>query len=191
MVAFTGHLVDHPAKPPEKRGRFPDEPALIDAVKAAVADRLAGLDASVGYSSGGNGSDLLFAEALLERGGELHVVLPFDCGEFIATSVDFGFDAMAEWRRRFERVLKRATVHQLSDVPYGGDDGLFAAANDAIQSLALERADREGRAAVALAVIDPASAGARGGAAEFLETWSRRGGRVERILLDELRRKSS
>ena len=46
--------------------------------------------ALVAYGSLACGADMLVAEAILARGGELHVVLPFAEEDFLKTSVHVG-----------------------------------------------------------------------------------------------------
>jgi hypothetical protein len=61
----------------------------------------------VGYSSAACGSDILFLEAMLDRRGEVVVVLPYEREQFIRDSVTVIPDS--KWRTRFERVLEHAT----------------------------------------------------------------------------------
>ena len=65
-------------------------------VECAIKDALKRLNAVIGFCSLGSGSDILFAEKMLERdGAELHVVLPFDLDDFRLTSVDYGLASMS------------------------------------------------------------------------------------------------
>src|SRR3990170_8207932 len=57
----------------------------------------------VAYGSLACGADILVAEAILARGGELHVVLPFDEEDFLRASVHVGG---AEWADRYAVVRK-------------------------------------------------------------------------------------
>jgi hypothetical protein len=70
------------------------------------------------YGALAAGADIRIAEAVLEFGAELHVVLPVQVPEFRRASVDrFG----SHWRTRFDRVLERAsTVRVAGD----GSDGM-------------------------------------------------------------------
>jgi len=78
--------------------------------KAAGADpdeTMTALDPDIGFGFGAlaAGAELLAAEALLERGAELHVVLPSDPASFAARFVDpFG----ESWRRRFKAAMAGA-----------------------------------------------------------------------------------
>jgi len=98
---YTGHMVDQPGR---ILPRFPIE--LEAAVAAAVRQRLEILRPMAAYGSAACGSDILCLEAMLELGGETHIVLPFPPAEFHRVSVDF---APGRWGERFERVLAAAS----------------------------------------------------------------------------------
>lgn len=74
-----------------------------DAVRAAVATLAPGF----GYGALAAGADILAAEAILDAGGELHVVLPSDPADFADSSVD---PYSGEWRRRYDRLLAEAAT---------------------------------------------------------------------------------
>lgn len=190
IVIFAGHLLDHPERivRDDYQPRFPPAPELIDAVRAAIREKLEVLHARVGYSGVACGADLLFCDELLKRGGALHVILPFDKHDFYRTSVDFGMsDEMAEWRARCDRVLDQATeVHYATQDRYLNDAVLFAYGNSFAQGLALIRAERVGLTPAALCVFDPQSPGTVG-TVDFLRRNKRRGCRVEVINLATLR----
>ncbi len=131
VVHFTGHMIAAPGAP----GRFPAE-AEAEA-GAAIAERLDELDARFGYGSIACGADTLFAEALLARGGELNLVLPFAFDEFLDTSVRNGGPG---WERRVRECLARAaTVTYATEDHYLGDDELFGYASRLAMGLALLR----------------------------------------------------
>src|SRR4029079_10210203 len=73
VVVFSGHMIDHPERPDP---RFPADPQLEERVRASLDASLDRMRAVIGYVSGACGGDILFAEALLARQGELHVVFP-------------------------------------------------------------------------------------------------------------------
>jgi hypothetical protein len=86
----------------------------------------------------GQRGDILWAEALQERGCELHVVLPFVLDEFIAKSVA---DVGNRWVARFRQCLKAATsVTFATEDSFFGDDVLYAYCAQLAISLALVRA---------------------------------------------------
>lgn len=61
----------------------------------------------IGFSSAACGSDIVFAEAMLRRGAEVHVVLPIPAADYRSLSVEP--NGMRGWGRRFDAVLRRAT----------------------------------------------------------------------------------
>jgi tetratricopeptide (TPR) repeat protein len=196
VVVFSGHLLDSPERrasgaPP----RFPRQPALVSAVESAIREKVEALNAKVGYCSLGCGGDILFAEAMLDRGAELHVVLPFGQQDFRRTSVDFGQDA-AEWRgwrRRFDSILDRvereskSRVHYVTHEPYLGSRELFEFANTVLQGLAVLRSRERASEPAALVLIDRSSADSAGGTADFTATWVGAGYRAEEINLAAIR----
>jgi class 3 adenylate cyclase/tetratricopeptide (TPR) repeat protein len=179
IVAFAGHMIDHPTRPVP---RFPPDPALENRVRQKITEELIALNATVGYCSAACGADLLFAECMVERGAELHIVLPFDRQDFYATSVDFGMAAMAGWRQRCDAILARATaVHYATTEPFLGDTVLFEFVNTFTQGLAVSRAGQLGAEPWALVVLDPAAKTLVGGTTYFVKRWTA-GGRKARVI---------
>lgn len=179
VVVFSGHMIDHPDRV-SKRGlaeRFPPSPAMEEALGREIGRRLDAIDPVAGYSSAACGSDILFAEQVLERGRELHVVLPFDLEDFYRTSVDFGLKEMAGWRRRCDAVLAKAQVHYATAERYLGDDALFDFTNRIMQGLAILRGGHFGVAARALVAFDQTNQNAGGGGTQGFAAQWRRGAR--------------
>lgn len=130
---FTGHMIDAPGRNPP---RFP--PEREGEIRAAIEAEVEALDLRIGYSSAACGGDLLFIEAMLARGAEVNVVLPFAKGDFIETSLRFAGEA---WVARFERALERASdVQYVTAERHLGDDRLFGFGNRFMSGLALLRA---------------------------------------------------
>jgi hypothetical protein len=100
VIHYTGHMIAAEGA----GGRFPA--AREAQVAAQIAGVLARERVGFGYGALACGADILFAEALLARGAELHVVLPFEREEFIAVSVA---PAGAGWVERFHACLARAS----------------------------------------------------------------------------------
>lgn len=118
VVAFAGHMIDAPGR------ATPRFPAVIESkVKESIRGAIRTLHASIGYCSLACGGDILFAEAMIEEGGELHILMPFDKEEFIQTSLQF---AGEEWVNRFEKIYSKYPVTSLTKDTYGGNDDLFA-----------------------------------------------------------------
>ncbi|HTZ34559.1 MAG TPA: tetratricopeptide repeat-containing protein, partial [Stellaceae bacterium] len=114
VLHYSGHIIAAPGA----AGRFPADQE--DRVRREIAAALAAADIGFGYGSLAAGADILFAEALLERGASVHVVLPFDEREFIEQSVR---RSGRGWVGRYRRCLAAATsVRYATRDRYLGDD---------------------------------------------------------------------
>lgn len=121
------------------------------ALAARVAEALDRYDVRAGFGPLACGADLLIAEALLARGGELHVVLPFAEDDFIAESVLCGGP---EWLARYEACRDAAhAVHFATPGAYVGDDNQFAYNTRLAMGLAALKAQATGGEAVQIAVL--------------------------------------
>ncbi|MPZ44992.1 MAG: hypothetical protein GEV05_16640 [Betaproteobacteria bacterium] len=117
VFLFSGHMIDAknraaPRFPPDK------EPIAARAI-ATVLDELGAGAADLGMTEGACGGDLLFVEALLERGGRLELFLPFDEAAFLRESVDFEKPPSSDpdlWLERFMAAKARANVRVMTDV---------------------------------------------------------------------------
>ena len=118
VVAFVGHMIDHPSR---TQPRFPA--SLEGRVKEAIAGAIKTINAKIGYSSLACGSDILFAEAMTEAGGEVSAWLPFSKADFIETSLRFAGD---HWIERFEKLVSQSHVTFITEESYEGYDDLFA-----------------------------------------------------------------
>lgn len=191
VVAFAGHMIDHPDQVAIKRlpPLFPADPQLIREVSEAIRTNLADLNATVGFCSAACGADLLFAEQMLARNAELHIVLPFALSDFRSTSVDFDLPAMRVWASRLDVVLRQATqVHYATTEPFLGHEVLFDFVANFTQGLAITRAGERGVLPQALLVLDSSRPARRGGTEFFLKAWTRAGYQSETIDLRALRK---
>jgi class 3 adenylate cyclase len=182
VAAFSGHMLDPPGVRPGGP-RIPDHPKLTEALGDAIATRLEELDVRVGVSSAACGSDILFAERLLDRGGELHLIIPYDLEDFFFTSVDMGLPSRKGWRQRVEHLLDTATeVHWATHERCLADPCVLDFTNGVIQGLAALRAEHLGVDTMALVVCEGGGKAAKtGGAAHFLKRWQRGSRHVEVI----------
>ncbi|MEO8673482.1 MAG: TRAFs-binding domain-containing protein [Tahibacter sp.] len=180
VVVFTGHMTDAPGR---ASARFPA--ALENAVSDRIETNLEHVGAGFGYCSAACGADLLFIEAMLARRAEVHITLPFDRADFIATSVAF---AGEQWVARFDHALQHA-----ASVTYGvrerflGDESLFAYAGALMQGAAVLRAGELEAEPLMLAVLDEAADRRAGGARDVLANWQSLGLRAECIEISALR----
>lgn len=135
-VPSVAHFCGHMLAPEGSDGRFPAEelPRVAAEIRAALSEE------RVGFAAGSlaGGADILFAEAILEAGGELDVVLPFEAREFVEVSVRSSGE---DWVARFERCLAAAKdVHFVTEDAYLGHDALFNYASHYAIGLARLRA---------------------------------------------------
>jgi class 3 adenylate cyclase len=128
----------------------------------------------IGYGAAAAGADTLIAERLLAHGGEVHVVLPFDLGDFVAASVKPAGEA---WLPRFEALLQRAqSVRYASTMRYVGDDGQFNYGTDFAMGLARLRALHRRSDAIHLAIWDGQPSAAPAGSGRNVALWEGLGG---------------
>lgn len=167
VIHYCGHIIS----PPGKGGRFPAE--LEEEVARQIAACLDREKVGFGYGSLAAGADLLFAEALLARGGELHVVLPFNADEFLDTSVR---PAGGSWERRFRHCLGKASaVSFATQDSYLGDDRLFSYCTSFAMGLALLRARYLDGDVAEMAVWDGEESKSEVGTAADVAAWRRLG----------------
>ena len=175
VALFTGHMIDQPGRP---RPRFPAE--LEPVVTQAIREKIKVSEVAIGYSSAACGSDILFLEIMLDSGGEIVVVLPYEREQFIRDSVDL--IPGATWSARFKRVLERATrvvtasAHRLD---IGGVSHDYA--NQVQLGLARIHASELETGLAPLAVWDGAPGDGPGGTANVVKRWREIGLPVEII----------
>ncbi len=173
VVHFCGHRIGGE----DGAGRFPRDAEASAA--ASIAQVVAKHVAGFAYGSLASGADILWAEALLAGGAELHVVLPFARQEFLELSV---LPSGGDWGERFERCLAAATaVDYATNDAFLGDDVLFRYGAELAMGLALLRAQYLDSEARQLAVWDGGPADGAAGTAIDVATW-RRGGRPVTIV---------
>lgn len=155
------------------------------ALRANVDETLRTERIGFGYGGLAAGADIVFAEALLESGGELHVVLPLHRAAFIEVSVaPFG----EAWLERFERCMARAaSIRYASQDPYLGDEQVFAYASQFAMGCAVLRAQTLASEAVQLAAWDGRPAPGPAGVSADMAYWARSGRRGVAIPVDRPR----
>ncbi len=135
----------------------------------------------IGFAYGGlaAGSDIVIAEALLDAGAELHVVLPVGRASFIEVSVaPFG----ADWVQRFERCMARAaSIRYAAQDPYRGDEQVFAYSSQFAMGCAVLRAQTLSTEAIQLAIWDGHPTQGPAGVSADLAYWAL-GGRRRAII---------
>jgi class 3 adenylate cyclase len=162
VVHYTGHRIG---------SRFPAQ--REDEVARAIAASLDRNRVAFGFGSLASGGDILVAEALLARGAELNVVLPFAAGEFKSISVT---DADVGWAERFDACIARArTVTYATDDAYLGHDRLFAYASYVAMGLAVLRARNIDAAPRQLAIWDGHESDGPAGTGADVALWRAQG----------------
>jgi class 3 adenylate cyclase len=157
VVVFSGHMIDRPER---ESPRFPA--ALEREVRGASRAQLAPLGPVIAYASAACGSDLIFLETVLELGGVVHVVLPYDRDDFVRDSVEVV--PGSGWRARFDAVLARS-AQVLTVSPQRMSHGLhsYEYANQILIGLARLHADQLDGAFVPLVVWDGQAGDGPGG----------------------------
>ncbi len=165
VIAFAGHMIDRPGRDVP---RFPA--ALEREVAAALRERIKSTGAQLGYSSAACGSDILFLEAMLEGGGEVVIVLPYEREQFVRESV--AVIPQGNWLARFDRVLtKAARIVTASPDRFGLGGMSFHYANQLILGLAHIRAKQLETELHLLAVWDERAGDGLGGTASAVQDW--------------------
>ncbi len=118
VIGFVGHMIDHPSRP---NPRFP--PSIEKEIKEEIAHTIQSLNARIGYCSLACGADILFAESMIEQGGEVNAFIPFAKEDFLETSVRFAGDG---WISRFNNLLENTSVNYLTSEKYNGVNDLFS-----------------------------------------------------------------
>jgi class 3 adenylate cyclase len=172
VVVFTGHLIDAPDR---AQARFPATSER--AVFAQIKNHLAEVGAKVAFASAACGADILFLEAMLERGGEVNIVLPSDTESFVQASVLVG--GSEDWLERFRRVMKAAkqVIHASQ---HAATEVYLAYANVLMFGLAKSRARGIEGQVRALAVWD-GRPGPGGGTSSAIGRWRSCGQSVRAI----------
>jgi class 3 adenylate cyclase/tetratricopeptide (TPR) repeat protein len=164
LVVFSGHMIDAPDR---RNPRFPM--AKEGEVKELLEKQLAAMNAGIGFASAASGSDILFLEAMLARGGTIHLVLPWPAEEFEKTSVAIAREG--DWVERFHKVLARAaSIRVLGELYMPGSATGFEYCNLAVNGLARLFARSLDLEITPLAVWD-GYAGAPGGTGSFVRYW--------------------
>jgi tetratricopeptide (TPR) repeat protein len=166
VIHFCGHMF---------RAGWEAENDIAEAI-AAILDETG---ASIAYGPLACGADMLIAEAIVARGGELHLVLPFAEEDFLRTSVSVGG---AEWEGRYARMREAAdSVTFATQMRFINDDEQFAYCSKLVMGLAHLRASIMYAGIFQLAVWDGVAPGGIAGTAADVAEWAQLGG-VTRVI---------
>lgn len=172
VIHFCGHMF---------RAGWEVEQQLAEEINAILDET----GALIAYGPLACGADILIAEAILARGGELHAVMPFAEEDFLKTSVRLGGP---EWEPRYVRARDAAaSVTFATQIQHSDDDELFAYCSKLVMGLARLRAGVMQSEVFQLAVWDgrPAN-GVAGTAADCVE-WERQKGKTRIVAIPKER----
>jgi class 3 adenylate cyclase/tetratricopeptide (TPR) repeat protein len=185
VAVFAGHLIDRPGRPVP---RFPEE--LQEHVRAALLEILQRRDVAVGYSSAGNGGDILFLECLDTLGADSHIVLPYNRDQFLGDSV--AVVPGSTWEARFGAALKRAThVITASEQRMPGNAMSYEYGFRLLDGTAALRAEQLDTELVCIAVWDGGTGDGPGGTRTAVDHWRRAGRQIEIVDLSAIAAKAA
>jgi hypothetical protein len=163
VVHFCGHMF---------RSGWEVEAEVAQAVDAILDET----GALIAYGPLACGADIVIAEAILARDGELHIVLPFAEEDFLRTSVRVGG---SDWEARYNRARDAAaSVTFATQMQHVDEDELFAYCSKLVMGLAQLRAGIMNTEAFQLAVWDGRPANGIAGTAADCAEWARQGGKT-------------
>jgi tetratricopeptide (TPR) repeat protein len=163
VIHFCGHMF---------REGWEVETEIAEAVNAILDET----GALIAYGPLACGADILIAEAIMARGGELHAILPFAEEDFLRTSVRPGGPS---WEERYVRARDAAaSVIFATQIQHVDDDELFAYCSKLVMGLARLRADIMQTEAFQLAVWDGKPPNGVAGTAADCAEWERQGGKT-------------
>ena len=153
----------------------PAPTALSRAIAAVLAEERVGF----GYGALAAGADIIVAEALIDRGAALHVILPGSVEGFAGVSVD---PHGVEWRRRFDAALAAAeTVRSVEPARGAPDETMIALADEIAMGSTLINARLLASEGLQLLVLPDDASGAEGASMRSRDAWAG-GGRRQHIL---------
>jgi class 3 adenylate cyclase/tetratricopeptide (TPR) repeat protein len=168
LVVFVGHLPDRA----DNTGRFPHE--SVEQVRHNIRAKLDKMDVRVGLVSAAAGADLLFIDALLERKGTVHLVLPWSIEEFRKSSVR-RYEREGEppfWEPLFDRALKgAATVREIGEAYEPSSEMSWKFLMEVTAGLAVQIARVSRLELQPLALWDRQTGWKSGGTSSFVRFW--------------------
>jgi hypothetical protein len=177
-IVVSGHMVDRPDRP---QPRFP--PDQVPRVAARVHDQLDRWSVGPGtmvLTGGARGADIIAAEAALERGAAIRLVLAREPGDFVSDSVSLPH---TDWEERFHALVGRADV----EIVGGSGDDVYARTNERI----IERAREVDDHPLALVVWNGKEGDGPGGTSDFVARLTRVSGQDHVVVIDPTPQPSS
>lgn len=179
-VVVSGHMVDRPGRP---QPRFP--PEQVPRVATKVRDQLDLWTVGPGttlLTGGARGADIIAAEAALERGAAVRLVLAREPDAFVSDSVSLPH---TDWAERFHQLIGRPEVDV--EIVGGGDDDVYARTNERI----IERAREVDDHPLALIVWNGEEGDGPGGTSDFVARLARVSGEDRVVIIDPTPQPSS
>jgi class 3 adenylate cyclase len=147
-ILFTGHMVDRPGR---VLPRFPT--SLQNKIALRIASELEAACATDGFASAACGGDILFFEAMLARGGRIHITLPCSVEAFRKDCADIV--PGADWGVRFDRILNAAHTAEILGEQYASDNAVASeCCNRIMVGLAERCAQDKGEEPLVIALWD-------------------------------------
>ena len=144
------------------------------ALESQIESALDETGSSIAYGSLACGADMMIAEAVIERGGEVHIVLPFAEDDFLETSVKKGGQ---EWLPRYDHVRAlAASVTFATQMPFVNDDHQFAYCSKLAMGTVRLRAKTMQTGALQLAIWDGVLGASIAGTAADVSEWRSQNG---------------
>jgi class 3 adenylate cyclase len=172
IIHFCGHMF---------RAGWNVEEQLAKAIDSIIAET----GAMIAYGPLACGADILVAEAIQARGGEVHAVMPFAEEDFLRTSVRLGGP---EWEERYARARDAAaSVTFATQIQHCDDDELFAYCSKLVMGLARLRAEIMNSEAFQLAVWDGKPPNGVAGTAADVAEWERQRGKTRIVAIPKER----
>jgi class 3 adenylate cyclase len=169
VVFFTGHMMDRPGR---AAPRFPT--STVPRIAQRIESELEKLGATDGFASAACGGDILFLEAMLTRGGRIHITLPCAIDAFRKDCVDIVPDP--DWALRFDRLLSVAQSVEILGEEYASDNAMASECCSRVMAgLASRCAAGKGEQPVLLALWDGRPGDAFGGTHSFVQFCVQRG----------------
>jgi hypothetical protein len=171
-IFFTGHMIDRAGR---ASPRFPT--SLVPQIAQRIAVELEAAGATDGFASGACGGDLLFHEAILSRGGRVHVTLPCAVEAFRKDCVDILPES--DWGARFDHILKSADSIEILGQQYASDNAMASECCSRVMAGLAERcAMTNGEDPLVLALWDGRPGDAFGGTHSAVQFCIQHGFRV-------------
>lgn len=178
VVVVSGHMVDTPDRP---QPRFP--PEEVPRVAEQVRDQLARWGVGPGttlLTGGARGADIIAAEAALERGAAVRLVLAREPDDFVSDSVSL---PNTDWEERFRTLVGQADV----EVVGGSGHDVYARTNARL----IERAREVDDHPFALIVWNGEEGDGPGGTSDFVYLLGRVSGDDRVVVIDPTAQPSS